>query len=133
MKEYELQLGLIRKLDQYEQNRQTGSSNQRFNQNVGGVSGGEGQSGLGSIILDRHNTGFILDREGMLELPDLGYLNFNNLTLVEAERMLKDRLQEGKLFETPIVHVECKWCSSFDCRNIGSTNLQRNGLVAFNL
>lgn len=99
-----MQLGLIRKLDQYDQGQQSGSAGRSYNQNIGG--GQQGQSGYGSLYMDRQSTGFILDKEGMLELPDLGYLNFNGLTLDEAEITLQNLLLEGKLFETPIVRIQ---------------------------
>jgi polysaccharide biosynthesis/export protein len=99
VQKYEEQLGLIRKLNQYNQGDQ--SAQQR--QITGGAGGTQGQ-GLSSIALDRTQTGFILDETGALELPYIGKLNLLGLTIPEAEQLIRRQLTG--YFETPVVRVQ---------------------------
>ncbi len=108
IKEYERQLGQIRKLNQFEQNNK--SSEGRGNQGGGGMMGGGGASnnpfdvGLIQFMVDNFLSGFELDDEGKLNLPEIGELVLSGKTIDEAESIIKDSL-EG-FFETPMVKVE---------------------------
>ena len=103
VKKYEEQLGIIRKLNQYNQGDAAGGgqNNMRM-QGAGG--GGEEGSGLMPIMLDRQQTGFVLDREGYLELPEIGRLQLSGLSLPEAEELIKEKLKN--YFETPVVRIQ---------------------------
>jgi polysaccharide export outer membrane protein len=100
VKKYEEQLGLFRKLGQYNQGNQTGNT-----QRITGV-GGVGQSGEGisPLSLDRQPTGFELDAAGNLELPFIGMIKLSGLTLPQTETLLKEKLKG--YFETPVVRVQ---------------------------
>lgn len=98
VQKYEEQLGLIRKLTQYDQVNQAGGSRMR----MGGGGGGDG--GMSSISLDRLQTGFVLDREGYLELPQIGRVKLAGLTIPQSEDMIKEKLKG--YFETPVVRVQ---------------------------
>ncbi|MTI38351.1 polysaccharide biosynthesis/export family protein, partial [Fulvivirga lutimaris] len=108
---YEEQLGLIRRLNQYDQSLQTEGSNQR------NMNGGNSGSGLSSLVLDRQQTGFILDSEGMLELPYIGKIKLSEKTIAEAETELRKNLL--KYFETPVVRVQLL---SFQFTILGEVN-----------
>ena len=102
IKKYETDLGLIRKLDQYSRNiEEEGQLNNNFNSrmNIGGV---DGQ--ISSIALDRQNTGFTIDANGELELPEIGVLKMSGLTIPEAEFKVKETL-EG-FYEVPMVRIQ---------------------------
>ncbi len=105
IKQYEEDLGLIRKLNQYDQGQQQNTMGGNQNQIPGGImnNGGEG-AGLPTIFLDRQNTGFVLDLEGNLELPQIGIVELAGLTIPEAEMKVKEML-EG-YFETPMVRIQ---------------------------
>jgi polysaccharide biosynthesis/export protein len=98
VQKYEEQLGLIRKLNQYEQSNMAGSGRMR----VGGGGGAEGQ--MSSIALDRQMTGFILDAAGNLELPYIGTLKLAGLTIPETEKLVREKLVG--YFETPVVRIQ---------------------------
>ncbi len=101
IKKYEIDLGLIRKLDQYSRNiEDAGQRNNLGRVNLGG--GGDGQ--ISSIALDRQNTGFTLDANGKLELPEIGTLKLSELTIPEAELLVKESL-DG-YFEVPMVRIQ---------------------------
>jgi len=97
--EYEQQLGIIRKLNQYSQG--TGGSNQ-----------GSGNNQLRDLNLNQNPllasgllpNGFILDSEGALELPKIGRVALERLTLDEAEEKVEGLLQG--YFESPIVRIQ---------------------------
>jgi polysaccharide biosynthesis/export protein len=99
VKQYEEQLGLIRKLNQYDQGNKSGGAQQR----LGGV-GGQGEDGISPLMLDRQQTGFELDEEGNLELPFIGRLKLADLSIQQAERLIREKLQG--YFETPVVRVQ---------------------------
>ncbi|MCK5207844.1 MAG: polysaccharide biosynthesis/export family protein, partial [Cyclobacteriaceae bacterium] len=102
IKKYETDLGLIRKLDQYSRNiEEEVQLNNNFNSrmNIGGV---DGQ--ISSIALDRQNTGFTIDANGELELPEIGVLKMSGLTIPEAEFKVKETL-EG-FYEVPMVRIQ---------------------------
>lgn len=106
VKKYEEQLGLIRKLYQYDQGNLAG--NQRTGGvgsggNVGGGVGGQANAGMNAISLDRQQTGFELDAAGNLELPYIGVLKLSGLTIPQTETLLKEKLLG--YFETPVVRV----------------------------
>lgn len=61
-------------------------------------------AGMRPIMLDRLNTGFILDEYGDLPLPKIGTVRLSGLSIAQAERLLQDKL-EG-FFETPEVRVQ---------------------------
>lgn len=104
---YESELGIIRKLNQYNQGQSGGNqgfgggNNQMFR---GGGIGQDGGSGLPAISLDRLNTGFVLDRMGELELPQIGNVRLSGLTITEAEELINSELQG--FYETPMVRIQ---------------------------
>ena len=104
IKKYETDLGLIRKLDQYSRRiDEEGQIGNNLNNRMligGGSSGGQ----ISSIALDRQNTGFTLDANGELELPEIGVLKLSGLTIPEAEEKVKTAL-EG-YFEVPMVRIQ---------------------------
>jgi polysaccharide export outer membrane protein len=97
VQKYEEQLGLIRKLNQYDQ----ASKNQGQRSSA---QGGNGDAGLSSITLDRLQSGFVLDDEGNLELPYIGTIKLSGISVPEAELVLKQKLRG--YFETPVVRVQ---------------------------
>lgn len=106
IKQYEEDLGIIRRLNQYDQGK-TGGSQQQGNMNQmmgGGGQTGEEGGGFPAIMLDRQNTGFVIDMEGNLELPQIGTAELAGLTIPEAEMKVKEML-EG-YFETPMVRIQ---------------------------
>ncbi len=102
VKKYEEQLGIIRRLNQYNQGNASGGGQNMRMQGVGG--GGEEGSGLAPIMLDRQQTGFVLDREGYLELPEIGRVQLSGLSLPEAEDLIKEKLKN--YFETPVIRIQ---------------------------
>lgn len=98
VQKYEEQLGLIRKLTQYDQANKAGGLQQ------GAMMGGGGQNGSNALILDRIQSGFILSEEGLLELPYIGKLNLKGLTLSQTESLISEKLKG--YFETPVVRVQ---------------------------
>jgi len=98
VQKYEEQLGLIRKLNQYEQSNMAGA-------------GGTGRTGMANanttinpLALDRMQSGFILDEGGNLELPYIGKVKVAGLTLSQTEQLLEEKLLG--YFETPVVRVQ---------------------------
>lgn len=108
VKKYEQQLGLIRKLNQYDQGTQGSSGQSRMGGGSGGGGSSSGEDGVGdgisAFMLDRMPTGFILDAEGNLELPFIGKLTLNGLNLTQTEAYIKEKLKG--YFETPVVRVQ---------------------------
>lgn len=98
IKNYEEQLGLIRKLNQYDQ----------AIKGLGGLQGGVGTTtpggGVSALALDRGQSGFVLDSAGILELPKLGNVILAGLTLPQAENFIKEKLKG--YFETPVVRLQ---------------------------
>ena len=100
IKKYETDLGIIRKLDQYSRKiEEDATSNNLGRANLGNAGGR-----ISSIILDRQNTGFTLDENGQLELPEIGVITLEGLRIPEAELLLKNSL-EG-YFEVPLVRLQ---------------------------
>jgi polysaccharide biosynthesis/export protein len=120
IQKYEEDLGLIRKLNQYNQANIAGGINQNQNMLGGGGSGGGGGGGSGvggiglatsglnvgatSITLDRLQTGFVINDSGSLELPKIGALPLAGLTIPEAEKLVQEKLVG--YFETPVVRIQ---------------------------
>lgn len=103
IKKYETDLGLIRKLDQYSKNIEAdGQLNYGFNSRMNYGGGADGQ--MSSLMLDRQNTGFTLDVNGELELPEIGILKLSGLTLPEAAFKVKEALKG--YFEAPMVRIQ---------------------------
>jgi len=102
VKQYEEQLGQIRKLNQYNQGLQNGGGQNTRMQGLGG--GGQDGSGLSPIMLDRQQTGFTIDRQGNLELPEIGEVKLEGLNIREAEELIKSKLVN--YFETPVVRIQ---------------------------
>lgn len=100
IKKYETDLGIIRKLDQYSKKIEDGAQGYGVNSRLN-ISGG-GQ--ISSIILDRQNTGFTIDINGELELPEIGALKLEGLTIEEAEYKIK--LAVEGYYEVPIVRIQ---------------------------
>lgn len=98
VKQYEEQLGIIRKLNQYEQGNNSGG-----NTRIQGGGSADG-SGLSPIALDRQQTGFILDRKGYIELPEIGKVQLSGLSIPEAEEMIREKLIN--YFETPVIRMQ---------------------------
>lgn len=100
VKKYEEQLGQIRKLNQYNQaDRGNGNQNLRM-QGLGGEEG----SGLSPIMLDRQQTGFTIDRQGNIELPEIGQVKLAGLSISEAEELIREKL--ANYFETPVIRIQ---------------------------
>ncbi len=107
IKEYERQLGQIRKLNQFEQNnltQQNGSGARGGMMGAGGGGDNPFDVGLIQFLVDNFLSGFELDDEGKLNLPEIGELILSGKSIEEAESIIQDSL-EG-YFETPIVKVE---------------------------
>ncbi len=106
IKEYEQQLGQIRKLNQYDQNDFLNGG--QGNQNMGGAAAQAGMNelnvGLLQFLADRYLSGFQLDNGGDLFLPKVGRVNLKNLTLAQAEDTLEFKFQG--FFESPVVKLE---------------------------
>ncbi len=117
VKQYEEQLGIIRKLNQYNQGNQSGGNQNMRMQGAGG--GGEDGSGLMPIMLDRQQTGFTIDRKGMLELPEIGEVKLAGLSIREAEELIKDKLKN--YFETPVIRIQLL---SFHFTILGEVNME---------
>lgn len=118
VKQYEEQLGQIRKLNQYDQaNKSGGGQNMRM-QGGGGGQGGE-DSGLMPIMLDRQQTGFTIDRQGNLELPEIGQVKLAGLSIREAEELIKEKL--ANYFETPVIRIQLL---SFHFTILGEVNME---------
>ena len=110
VKRYEEQLGEIRKLIQYQEfpiynSNQGGRGGQIFGRgNQTRVGNIRSEGGIPSITLDRFNTGFILDENGELGLPEIGIVNLSGLTIQEAQDLIQEKLTG--YFETPIVRIQ---------------------------
>jgi polysaccharide biosynthesis/export protein len=102
VQKYEEQLGLIRKLNQYEQSNQSSGTTRMGN--AGTSSNSTQGGGIAPITLDRQQTGFFLDPEGNLELPYVGRLKLEGLTLKAAENLVTEKLKG--YFETPVVRIQ---------------------------
>ena len=103
VKQYEEELGIIRRLNQYNQGQFASGLNQNLNQqNLSQTM--PGMAGGNTLYLDRQNTGFILDDLGSLEMPKIGVVDLKGFNLDEAENKIK-RMLEG-YFETPIVRIQ---------------------------
>lgn len=102
---YELQLGSIKELNQYSSGNAAandkGQSSQA-NWNYGNM----GQMGQGStaLLLERLNSGFKIDSKGNLDLPQIGAVQLEGLTINQAEDSIKSALQG--YYETPMVRVQ---------------------------
>ncbi len=119
VKQYEEQLGMIRELGQYDQQLQNQQGyNQNYNQ-FGQNNNPNSQinPGINTLLLDRQNTGFILDDTGSLPMPKIGVMQLKGLTLDEAENKIQDSLKG--YFETPIVRVQLL---SFHFTVVGEVN-----------
>jgi polysaccharide export outer membrane protein len=112
VREYEEQLGEIRKLNQYVQQPQYRSNqggqrggNVLGNLNLGNIGRMGGGGGLDeAIILGRLQTGFVIDEKGELGLPEIGFIRLEGLTIPQAEELIEERLTG--YFETPIVRIQ---------------------------
>ncbi len=104
VKKYEEQLGLIRKLNQYNQGNPTGGNVGGAGGVGGGAVGGAGTGDMISLSLDRLQSGFILDDEGNLELPYINKLKLAGLTIPQTELLVRQKLVG--YFETPVVRVQ---------------------------
>jgi polysaccharide biosynthesis/export protein len=106
IKEYEEQLGEIRKLYQYQISPTSITGAPTGQQSSSGIA----QSNLNteqtfsSILLDRYKTGFMIDSKGNLALPRIGVIQLAGLTLEETQNLIEEKLRG--YFETPIVRVQ---------------------------
>ncbi|MCG8308803.1 MAG: polysaccharide export protein [Cytophagales bacterium] len=101
IKKYETDLGLIRKLDQYNRSIDSDDGRNDLNNriNLGNVDGR-----ISSLVLDRQNTGFTIDNNGELELPEIGIIRLSGLTIPEAENKIKEALKG--YYEVPMVRIQ---------------------------
>jgi len=109
IQKYEEDLGLLRKLNQYDQANKAGGTNMRMGGGGSGGGGGGGNNnggsgGMTSISLDRLQTGFVIDDYGLLDLPKIGRINFNGLNISQAENLVREKLTG--YFETPVVRIQ---------------------------
>ena len=106
IKEYEQQLGQIRKLNQYDQNDFLNSGQGNQIGAAGAAQGGlnEFSVGLFQFLADRYLSGFQLDHGGDLYLPKIGQVNLRGLSLADAEDTLESRFKG--YFESPVVKLE---------------------------
>jgi polysaccharide export outer membrane protein len=123
IRQYEQQLGQIRKLSQYQQGLMQQGNNQFMNQmGMRGGGGGNNQGVMGdpmvsALLLDQMQSGFVLDPTGSLDLPRIGTVNLTGLTIEEAESKIKGLL-DG-FFETPMVRIQLL---SFHFTIVGEVN-----------
>jgi len=105
IKKYEEQLGQIRKLNQYQQNPMGGRGNNQFRNQGGFIQqrAGEG-GGISSLMLDQMQSGFELDNNGQLELPEIGVVTLSGLTIEQAEDSIRTKLRG--FYETPMVRIQ---------------------------
>lgn len=107
IKKYEEQLGQIRKLNQYQQNAAVGGNQNNQFRTQGGFfqqRGGEAGGGISPLLLDQMQSGFVLDDNGQLTLPEIGTVTLSGLTIEQAEDSIRNRLLG--YFETPMVRVQ---------------------------
>jgi len=107
IQKYEEDLGILRRLNQYDQANMAGGTNMRMGMGGGGGGGGGGGSGGGgmsSITLDRLQTGFVIDDDGNLALPKIGKVTLQGLNLIQAENLIREKLTG--FFETPVVRIQ---------------------------
>ncbi len=110
VREYEEQLGEIRKMNQYIQSPLYNSN--RSSQRGGNIFGGSNLGNIGrigagldeAIVLGRLQTGFAISENGQLGLPEVGIVTLAGLTVTEAEKLLEDELMG--FFETPVVRIQ---------------------------
>lgn len=103
VKKYEEQLGLIRKLGQYDQGGMQGAG--QAGGNMGNMGGGQGGTeGISALMLDSQFTGFVLDEAGYLELPFIGKQKLAGLTVPQTEMLIREKLTG--YFETPVIRVQ---------------------------
>ncbi|HTF21210.1 MAG TPA: polysaccharide biosynthesis/export family protein, partial [Chryseolinea sp.] len=124
VKKYEEQLGIIRKLNQYDQSNK-GSGNSRNNSGGGGGGSGSGSvngtgdGGISPIALDRLQSGFIIDEEGFLELPYVGKVELKGKTIPQAEALIREKVRG--YFETPVIRIQLL---SFHFTILGEVNTE---------
>jgi polysaccharide export outer membrane protein len=101
---YQTDLGIIRKLSQYNQTITPNSGNDNLgNRGNIGLNAGQ-QGGISNLLISNQNIGFTLDQAGELELPEIGKFNLSGLTIPEAELRIRELLLG--YYETPIVRIE---------------------------
>lgn len=109
IQKYEEDLGLYRKLGQYDQATRGGGGGGGGGVGGGvggggGGGGGDGRPSMSGLALDQMPTGFTLDEKGGLDFPKLGRLELNGLTIPEAEKTIKDKLLG--FFDAPLIRVQ---------------------------
>ena len=105
IKKYEQDLGIIRELNQYNRVDQgDGNASQPLMGAAGRGSTESGFTNISTIILDRMNTGFVIDLNGELLIPQAGKVKLSGLTIPEAEMKVTELLQG--YFETPVVRIQ---------------------------
>jgi len=102
---YQRDLGIIRKLGQYQQRVEgdAGGANNSSN-NMNRISGAGNQQALTGLMISNQHIGLTLDKNGQLELPEIGEVTLAGLTIPEAESEIKKRL-EG-YYEIPMVRIQ---------------------------
>jgi polysaccharide biosynthesis/export protein len=104
VQKYEEQLGLIRKLHQYELSNLGGGTNSRSSTGISAGAGSTSGGAINPLSLDRMQSGFVLDDSARLDLPRIGKVYLGGLTLPQAERLVESKLLG--YFETPIVRIQ---------------------------
>ena len=107
VQKYMEDLGIVRELNQFDLANPNNGSGARIG--AGGIGGGGDLATLGGpslspIILDRLQTGFTLDDEGVLDLPKVGRLKFGGLTIPQAEKLMREKLYG--FYEAPLVRIQ---------------------------
>jgi len=101
---YEMQLGSIKELNQYSTGNAAANDKGQTSQtnwNYGNLGQMEGSTAL---LLERLNSGFKIDSKGNLDLPQVGPIRLEGLTISQAEDTIKSALQG--YYETPMVRVQ---------------------------
>ena len=103
IRQYEMQLGQIRKLNQYSQGA-SGNQGQGSFRGMNYNQMNNMQGGASSLFLSNLNSGFKIDSRGQLDLPQIGKIDLGGLTITEAEEKIQKALQG--YYETPMVRIE---------------------------
>lgn len=115
IKQYTEQLGIIRKLNQYNQDLRLFGGVQGGGMFMGGGGGGNQQVGGNDLMM---LTGFEIMNDGKMDLPYLGEIVTAGKTLVEVEEEVEAALEKG-FMESPIVRTQLM---SFHFTILGEAN-----------
>jgi polysaccharide biosynthesis/export protein len=108
VQKYMEDLGIVRELNQYDQASPNNNNNSMRMNGMTGMAGGDqatlGGPSLSPILLDRLQTGFTIDEEGILDLPKVGKLNLAGLSIPQAEKLVREKLYG--FYEAPLVRIQ---------------------------